>query len=71
LSTLGSAGGKRPYGAGGRRVVRFWAMRPLCRDFRPHDEVDEARRLPLTEAPDELSHAADRAVLAGRADALS
>jgi hypothetical protein len=58
-------------GAGSRWGRLLLAIRSPGRDFRPHDEVDEARRLPLTEAPDELSHAADRAVLAGRADALS
>jgi 8-oxo-dGTP pyrophosphatase MutT (NUDIX family) len=52
------------------KVVRFWAMRPLGGDFRPHDEVDEARWLPLTEAPDALSYAGDRAALAALADAL-
>jgi 8-oxo-dGTP diphosphatase len=53
------------------KVVRFWAMRPLGGDFHPHDEVDEARWLPLTEAPDALSYVGDRAVLAALADALS
>jgi len=53
------------------KVVRFWAMRPQGGDFHPHDEVDETRWLPLTEAPDALSYARDRAVLAALADALS
>jgi 8-oxo-dGTP diphosphatase len=46
------------------KVVRFWAMRPLDGDFRPHDEVDEVRWLPLAGAAEALTHERDRAVLA-------
>jgi 8-oxo-dGTP diphosphatase len=55
---------------GGPKVVRFWAMRPLDGDFRPHDEVDEVRWLPLSEAGDALTYERDRAVLAALADAI-
>jgi 8-oxo-dGTP diphosphatase len=39
-------------------------MRPLDGDFRPHDEVDEVRWLPLAGAAEALTHERDRAVLA-------
>jgi 8-oxo-dGTP pyrophosphatase MutT (NUDIX family) len=71
----GELGGELPSSTyhdqqGRLKVVRFWAMRSLGGDFRPHDEVDKARWLPLTEAPDALSYPGDRAVLAALADAL-
>ena len=49
---------------GRRKVVRYWAMRPLEGDFQPHDEVDEIRWLPPAGAADALTHERDRAVLA-------
>lgn len=48
---------------GRRKVVRYWAMQPLAGEFAPHDEVDEARWLPLPEAALTLSYERDRAVL--------
>jgi 8-oxo-dGTP diphosphatase len=48
---------------GRQKVVRYWAMRPLAGEFTPHDEVDEARWLPLAEAEPTLSYERDRAVL--------
>jgi 8-oxo-dGTP diphosphatase len=48
---------------GRRKVVRYWAMRPVAGEFAPHDEVDEARWLPLAEAEPALSYERDRAVL--------
>ena len=47
-----------------RKVVRYWAMRPLEGDFQPHDEVDEIRWLPTAGAADALTYERDRAVLA-------
>ena len=52
------------------KVVRFWAMRPLGGEFRPHDEVDDVRWLPLPEAGAALTYERDRAVLAALADAV-
>ena len=49
---------------GRRKVVRYWAMRPLEGDFQPHDEVDEIRWLPPAGAADALTYESDRAVLA-------
>lgn len=48
---------------GRRKVVRYWAMRPVAGEFAPHDEVDEARWLPLAEAEPALSYERDRTVL--------
>ena len=48
---------------GRRKVVRYWAMQPVAGEFAPHDEVDEARWLPLAEAVSALSYERDRAVL--------
>jgi 8-oxo-dGTP diphosphatase len=45
------------------KVVRYWTMRPLEGAFRPHDEVDDARWLPLDEADAELSYERDREIL--------
>ena len=52
------------------KVVHFWAMRPLGGEFRPHDEVDDVRWLPLSEAGAALTYEGDRAVLAALADAV-
>jgi 8-oxo-dGTP pyrophosphatase MutT (NUDIX family) len=45
------------------KVVRYWTMRPLGGVFRPHDEVDNARWLPIEEADAELSYERDRRIL--------
>ena len=45
------------------KVVRYWTMRPLGGAFHPHDEVDDARWLPLAEAETELSYDRDREIL--------
>ena len=48
---------------GRRKIVRYWAMRPLGGEFVPQAEVDEVRWLPLAEAEPALSYERDRAVL--------
>ena len=48
---------------GRRKVVRYWAMRPLGGEFAPRHEVDDVRWLPLAEAMLALSYERDRAVL--------
>ena len=48
---------------GRRKVVRYWTMRPLDGAFQPHDEVDDARWLPLVDAETELSYDRDREIL--------
>ncbi len=50
------------------KVVRYWTMRPLEGAFRPHDEVDEARWLPLATAEAELSYDRDREILSAFAE---
>ncbi len=45
------------------KVVRYWAMRPLDGDFRPHREVDEIRWVSLDAAMELLSHRHDDNVL--------
>ena len=45
------------------KIVRYWTMRPLDGAFHPHDEVDDARWLPLDEAEAELSYDRDREIL--------
>ena len=45
------------------KVVRYWTMRPLEGVFRPHDEVDEARWLPLAAAAAALTYDRDREIL--------
>ncbi len=45
------------------KVVRYWMMRPLDGAFQPHDEVDDARWLPLEDAEAELSYDRDREIL--------
>jgi 8-oxo-dGTP pyrophosphatase MutT (NUDIX family) len=46
------------------KVVRYWAMEPVRGEFRPNREVDEARWMPVAEAPRLLSYGHDAAVLA-------
>jgi 8-oxo-dGTP diphosphatase len=48
---------------GRAKTVRYWAMLPLSGEFRPHDEVDEVRWLPLDRARALLSYERDHAVL--------
>jgi 8-oxo-dGTP diphosphatase len=54
--------------SGRRKVVRYWAMRPLGGEFEPHSEVDEVRWLPLAEAGGALSYPRDREILQAFAD---
>jgi 8-oxo-dGTP diphosphatase len=53
---------------GRAKVVRYWTMRPLAGTFRPHNEVDEARWLPVEAADAELSYDRDREILSAFAD---
>jgi len=48
--------------------VRYWAMRPLAGEFRPHDEVDEIRWVSLADAERLLSHRHDCDVLRAYAE---
>jgi 8-oxo-dGTP pyrophosphatase MutT (NUDIX family) len=45
------------------KLVRYWAMRPVGGEFRPHHEVDEIRWLPVEAAAQLLSHERDHEVL--------
>jgi 8-oxo-dGTP pyrophosphatase MutT (NUDIX family) len=45
------------------KTVRYWEMHPREGSFTPHDEVDDARWLPLSEARRLLSYDRDRGVL--------
>jgi 8-oxo-dGTP pyrophosphatase MutT (NUDIX family) len=45
------------------KLVRYWAMRPVGGEFRPHREVDEIRWLPVEAAAELLSHERDHEVL--------
>jgi 8-oxo-dGTP pyrophosphatase MutT (NUDIX family) len=51
-------------GHGRPKVVRYWAMRIVDGEFKPHAEVDEVRWLPLADAADSLTYDRDRNVLA-------
>jgi 8-oxo-dGTP pyrophosphatase MutT (NUDIX family) len=58
--------------SGGRpKIVRYWTMRPLGGAFRPHDEVDVVRWLPLEAAWAELTYDRDRDVLSVFAETSS
>jgi 8-oxo-dGTP pyrophosphatase MutT (NUDIX family) len=48
------------------KTVRYWAME-AAGEGRAGHEVDEVRWVPIREAPDRLSHARDREVLAALA----
>ena len=50
------------------KVVRYFLMRELGGEFRPHREVDELRWLSPAEAMELLSYRRDREVLARAAD---
>ncbi|MGH2923315.1 MAG: NUDIX hydrolase [Solirubrobacterales bacterium] len=43
-----------------RKLVRYWLMRPLSGEFRPHGEVDDLRWLTAREAIRELTYEHDR-----------
>ncbi|CAN5887361.1 hypothetical protein BH23ACT2_BH23ACT2_16950 [soil metagenome] len=49
---------------GRAKQVRYWTMTVLSGAFRPNDEVDEVRWLPVDEAATALTYAHDRPVLA-------
>ena len=49
----------------GEKVVYYWVARPTGGSFRPGEEVDELRWVPLAEAIALLSHSYDRVLLAG------
>jgi 8-oxo-dGTP pyrophosphatase MutT (NUDIX family) len=51
------------------KVVRYWAMRPRSGVFRPHEEVDDVRWLPLPAAETALSYDRDREILRAFAQA--
>jgi 8-oxo-dGTP pyrophosphatase MutT (NUDIX family) len=55
---------------GHAKTVRYWAMHPLSGQFRPHDEIDEVRWLPLDRARALLSYERDFAVLDALAAAV-
>jgi 8-oxo-dGTP pyrophosphatase MutT (NUDIX family) len=55
---------------GRAKTVRYWAMHPLSGRFRPHDEVDAVRWLPLDRARALLSYERDHAVLDALAAAV-
>ncbi len=48
---------------GRRKLVRYWAMRPLSGEFSPHKEVDEVRWLAVAEARNLLTYPRDREIL--------
>jgi 8-oxo-dGTP pyrophosphatase MutT (NUDIX family) len=48
---------------GRRKVVRYWAMRRVSGEFRPHEEVDEIRWLAPEEAAGQLTWQRDLEVL--------
>lgn len=48
---------------GRRKLVRYWAMRPLSGRFAPHKEVDEVRWLTAEGAFDLLTYPRDREIL--------
>ena len=49
----------------GEKVAHYWVARPTGGSFRPGDEVDELRWLPVPKALELLSHQHDRTLLAG------
>jgi 8-oxo-dGTP diphosphatase len=46
------------------KIVRYWAMEAQAGEFQPNREVDEARWVPIQEAPELLTYDRDRSVLA-------
>lgn len=64
--TLGPRLGSTRYPVpAGEKVAHYWAARPTGGSFRPSDEVDELRWLPLAEAIGLFSHSHDRTLLVG------
>lgn len=64
--TLGPRLGMTRYPvAAGEKVAHYWVARPTSGSFRPSDEVDELRWVPLAKVTDLLSHAHDQTLLAG------
>lgn len=49
----------------GEKVAHYWVARPTGGDFRPSNEVDELRWLPVPKALELLTHQHDRTLLAG------
>ncbi|HEX8935993.1 MAG TPA: NUDIX hydrolase [Pseudonocardiaceae bacterium] len=49
----------------GQKVAHYWVARPIGGDFRPSNEVDELRWLPVPKALELLSHQHDRTLLTG------
>jgi 8-oxo-(d)GTP phosphatase len=52
----------------GEKVVHYWAACPTGGSFRPSEEVDELRWLPVAKTIDLLSHPHDQTLLAGLDD---
>ena len=48
------------------KIVCYWLMRPVAGEFRPTDEVDETRWLPVQDAVRTLTYPVDRALLAAQ-----
>ncbi len=64
--TLGARLGRTRYLVRwGQKVAHYWAARPTGGSFRPSEEVDEVRWLPMAQATDLLTHRHDRRLLAG------
>jgi 8-oxo-dGTP diphosphatase len=65
-ATLGARLGNTHYQVpAGEKVVHYWMARPAGGSFRPSEEVDELRWVPLAKAITLLSHSHDRTLLAG------
>ncbi|MBV9730002.1 MAG: NUDIX hydrolase [Pseudonocardiales bacterium] len=63
--TLGARLGSRQYRVTeGEKVAHYWAARPTGGSFRPSNEIDELRWLPLAKASELLSYQRDRTLLA-------
>ena len=54
---------------GRRKEVRWWLMHPLDGGFKPSDEVDELRWVPLEEATELLDYEQDRRLVESAASA--
>lgn len=52
-----------PRGAQALKLVRYWLMRTVSGEFRPHAEVDDLRWLRPEDAAQLLTHDGDREVL--------
>lgn len=64
--TLGTRLGTTRYPVpAGDKVVHYWLALAVSGDFRPSDEVDELRWLPVPKALELLSHPHDQTLLAG------